>query len=333
MNLTLRLSALPRAFTHTLLSLGIIGSAAMTSVTAQAETLRMGMVTPPSHIWNKTSAHFNDNLKDATGGKTKIMIFPLSKLGGEQQMIDLLQSGGIQLAVLTAGVLSNREESISGWFLPGLFDDVADAAAATQKEQAQLMLKKLEQDKLVGLGYTLAGMRHVISTQPMNTVADFANKKVRSFPNKVFNDWWQGLDAAPTAMPLSEVSPALTTNLLDAVDVDLDVVVGLKMYQQAPVLTLTNHMAFPGIVVASKKWWDGLSDDKRATVMAAFKDAEQWGFKQQEAAEVSNLEALKQAGVTVTRFDQSALQPLMSSIVEKYTNENADIKAFYEENK
>ena len=46
-------------------------------------------------------------------------------------------------------------------------------------------------------------------------------------------------------MPLSEVAPSLTTKLLDAVDVDLDALVGLKFYQQAPNLTLTNHMAFP----------------------------------------------------------------------------------------
>ncbi|WP_221796158.1 TRAP transporter substrate-binding protein [Oceanobacter mangrovi] len=324
---------IPRAFGKAVLSVALLAATATASLTAQAETLRMGMVTPPTHIWNKTSEHFNDNLQAATSGKTKIMIFPLSKLGGEQQMIDLLQSGGIQLAVLTAGVLSNREDSISGWFLPGLFDSVADAAAATQRPEAQKMLKKLEADKLVGLGYTLAGMRHVISLQPMTSVDDFANKKIRSFPNKVFNDWWQELGAAPTAMPLSEVSPALTTNLLDAVDVDLDVVVGLKMYQQAPNLTLTNHMAFPGIVVASKKWWDSLTDEKRETVMKSFKEAESWGFKQQEAAEVSNLEKLKAEGVQVNSFAKASLQPVMNKISGKYLSENPDIKAFYSENK
>lgn len=322
-----------RTFRHTLSSLVLGTLVTATSFSAQADTLRMGMVTPPSHIWNKVSERFNNTLQETTGGKTKIKVYPLSKLGGEQQMIDLLQSGGMQLAVLTAGVLSNREASISGWFLPGLFDSVSDAAVATGKPQAQAMLKKLEAHKLVGLGYTLAGMRHVLSTQPMGSVDDFANKKIRSFPNSVFNDFWTDMGAAPTAMPLSGVSPALTTNLLNAVDVDLDVVVGLKMYQQAPYLTLTNHMAFPGVVVASQKWWNGLGAQQQQVVMAAFKDAESWGFQQQAEAEISNLALLKKEGVTVVDFDTASLVPVMSKVSDKYTSTNADIKAFYTENK
>lgn len=316
-----------------LIATSIAFSAFSVTSPVSAEMLRMGMVTPPSHIWNKVSDRFNENLKTATQGDVTIKVFPLGKLGGEQQMIDLLQSGGIQLAVLTAGVLSDREDSISAWFLPGLFDDVADAANATQSSEAQLMLKKLDQHGLVGMGYTLAGMRHVLSLQPMASTTDFSNKKIRSFPNKFFNDWWHELDAAPTAMPISEVTPALNTNLLDAVDVDLDIVVGLKMYQQAPNLTLTNHMAFPGIVVASKRWWEGLSADKQQKVMSAFKDAEGWGFKQQAAAEVTNLQRLKQEGVTVVDFDASVLAPVMEAITSKYTQSNQSINAFYEQNK
>lgn len=85
-----------RTFRHTLSSLVLGTLVTATSFSAQADTLRMGMVTPPSHIWNKVSERFNNTLQEATGGKTKIKVYPLSKLGGEQQMIDLLQSGGMQ---------------------------------------------------------------------------------------------------------------------------------------------------------------------------------------------------------------------------------------------
>lgn len=320
-------------FLKKLTTTALIGAASLYTFNAQADTLRMGMVTPPSHIWNKVSERFKDNMAEATEGSTRVRIFPLGKLGGEQQMIDLLQSGGIQMAVLTAGALSNREDSISAWFIPGMFDNVEDAAIATQSIEAENMLNKLEKHKLIGLGYTLAGMRHVLSLSTMDSLDSFTNKKIRSFPNKVFNDWWNALDAAPTAMPLSEVTPALNTNLLDAVDVDLDVVVGMKMYQNAPYLTLTNHMAFPGIVVASKPWWDNLTESEQKRVMSSFKDAEKWGFKQQAAAEITNLEKLKKAGVNVVNFDTSSLKPVMEKIVQKYTQSNSSIKAFYEENK
>jgi tripartite ATP-independent transporter DctP family solute receptor len=309
----------------------VAATALSLSLSASAERMRLGHVTPPSHIWHKVAERFSDNLKADTGGKDSLMIFPLSKLGGDDQMIDLLQSGGMQLAILTAGSLSNRADEFNAWFLPYAFEDVADAARATQTPAAQQMLADLKTHKLVGLGYTLAGMRHVISSKPIASADDFANKKIRAFPNKLFNDWWSQLGAAPTALAISDVSPALSTNLLDAVDVDLDIVVGLKMYQQAPYLSLTNHMAFPGVVVASEVWWNKLSEEKQAQVLKAFHEAETWGFEQQAEAEVANLARLKEEGVTVTEIEPTQLQAVADSIVESYTAGNPAIKSFYEQ--
>lgn len=301
------------------------------SATTQADRLRLGHVTPPSHIWHQVSERFNENLQRESEGKHTITIFPLSQLGGDDQMIAMLQSGGIQLAVLTAGSLSNRSEAMNAWFLPGAFDNVTDVAAATELPIAQKLLDDLEAHRLVGLGYTLAGMRHVLSTRPMNSVEDFRNKKIRSFPNKLYNDWWSELGAAPTALAIGDVSSALTTNLLDAVDVDLDIVVGMRMYQQAPYLTLTNHMAFPGVMVASKRWWDSLDDDYRDMVMRSFKEAEAWGYEKQAEAELANLEFLKEQGVNVSNFDRAGLQVAIDRLTQTYTSGNADIKAFHDQ--
>lgn len=133
----------------------------------------------------------------------------------------------------------------------------------------------------------------------------------------------------PTALAIGDVSSALTTNLLDGVDVDLDIVVGLKMYQQAPYLTLTNHMAFPGVVVASEKWWNRMSEAQRKVVLDAFKEAEAWGFKKQAEAEISNLALLKKAGVTVDSLDTPEMRLVAGQIVESYTSGNAEIASFY----
>lgn len=298
------------------------------STTVQAQTLRLGHVTPPSHIWHKVAERFNDNLKEATDNQDSLRIYPLSKLGGDNQMIAMLQAGSIQFAVLTAGSLSNRSESMNAWFMPYIFRDVAHAADVAQSQEAQQMLAELKTHKLVGLGYTFAGMRHVLSTSEIETTKDFDGKKVRSFPNKIFNQWWSDLGAAPTALAIGDVSPALTTNLLDGVDVDLDIVVGLKMYQQAPYLTLTNHMAFPGVVVASEKWWNTLSDTKKQLVIKAFKEAESWGYEQQIAAEHKNLAFLKSAGVKVNTLAPEELERVGRSIREDYLETHPEITGF-----
>jgi len=297
----------------------------------RTETLMLGHTVPPSHVWHKVAEKFAEGMEKWSDGKMNVKISPLSKLGNEAQMLSMLQSGAIAFSILPAGVLSNREESILGWFLPYLFNDVNQAGAAASLPSARQMLKNLEPHGIVGLGYMFAGMRHVISVKAVNSPNDLVNKKIRAFPSSIFNDWWKMNGAAPTALPLGEIAPSLTTNLLDAVDVDLDIVVGLKFYQQAPYLALTNHMAFPGILIASKKWWDTLSEKDRNIISTLYHQAEQWGIDAQANAETANLQILKKEGVGVANIDLDAFKIVGGKITESYTGKNALIKTFYQQ--
>lgn len=301
------------------------------SATVHAQTLKLGHITPPTHVWHQVSEKIAADLAQASGGKMKIAVSPLQKLGSEAQMINLMQAGAQQFGVFTVGGLSNREESLLAWSLPYVFKDVAHATRAASTPAAKEMLKRLDKSGLVGLGYVFAGMRHVLSLQPVASAADLKNKKIRSFPSPVYNDWWNAIGAAPTAMPLSEIAPSLTTKLLDAVDVDLDALVGLKFYQQAPNLTLTNHMAFPAVIVVSKKWWDSRSQAEHDMITKVVAGAEQWGFKAAIDADVTNLEKVKADGVNIINADIASFKAVASKVRDKYIAKNPLIAEFYKQ--
>lgn len=301
------------------------------SVNSQAETLRLAHIAPPSHVMQQVAERFATNLQKESAERFSTKISPLAKLGREPQLIKLLQSGGIQFAMLTTGELSNRSQPLQAWFLPYIFDDVAHAGAMARSEAGREMLDALDSQGMIGLGYVFAGMRHILSVDPITSPTDLQNKKIRSFPNQIFSDWWQATGAAPTAMPLSEVSPSLTTNLLDAVDIDLDAIVGLKLYQQAENLSLTNHMAFPIVMVASKKWWDRLSDSDREIIIKTFDEAEAWGIQQQVASEDRYFQTLKDSGVNIELVDKKPFQTVGEEVVNQYAEGAPLIQTFIEQ--
>lgn len=305
------------------------GVALSAAVTAQAQTLKLGHITPPTHVWHQVSEKIAADLNKASGGKMKMEVSPLQKLGNEAQMIQLLRSGAMQFGVLTVGGLSNREESFLAWSLPYVFKDVEHASRAAATPAAKEMLKRLEPHGMVGLGYAFAGMRHVLALQPVKSAKDLANKKVRSFPSPIYNDWWNANGAAPTALPLSEVAPSLTTKLLDAVDVDLDALVGLKFHQQAPNLTLTNHMAFPAAIVVSRKWWDSRSQAERDMIAKVVAEAEKWGYKTAIDADSNNLAKAKADGAKVVDADIKSFQAVGGKVRDQYTAKNPLIADFY----
>ncbi len=319
--------------TKTLRLLTAAAALTVTALSASAQALKLGHITPPTHVWHQVSMKIATDLDTASGGKMKIAVSPLQKLGNEAQMINLMQAGAQQFGVLTVGGLSNREESLLGWSLPYVFKDVAHATRAASTPAAQEMLKRLDAHGLVGLGYAFAGMRHVLSLQPVTSAKDLANKKVRSFPSPIYNDWWLANGAAPTAMPLSEVAPSLTTKLLDAVDVDLDALVGLKFHQQAPNLTLTNHMAFPAVIVVSKKWFASRTEAERAMITKVVAEAEKWGYQTAIDADVNNLKKATADGAKVISFDIKSFQAVGGKVRDKYTAKNPLIADFYKQAK
>ncbi|HXH02297.1 MAG TPA: TRAP transporter substrate-binding protein [Candidatus Competibacteraceae bacterium] len=312
-------------------ALAVVGLLGLGIQSAAAQALKLGHITPPTHVWHQVSEKIATDLEKTSGGKMKIAVSPLQKLGNEAQMINLLQSGAMQFGVFTVGGLSNREESFLAWSLPYVFKDVEHATRATTTPAAQEMLKRLEAHGMVGLGYVFAGMRHVLSVKPVKSPQDLANKKIRAFPNPIYNDWWSANGAAPTALPLSEIAPSLTTGLLDAVDIDLDALVGLKLHQQAPNLTLTHHMAFPAVIVASKKWWDARTDAERDMIRKVVAEAETWGYKAAIDADASNLDKAKADGTQVIDADLAAFQAVGSQMRDKYTAKNPLIADFYKQ--
>ncbi|ELY22810.1 TRAP transporter substrate-binding protein [Vreelandella titanicae] len=317
------------SFNPLLVGLACAAGSLMVSATAQAETLRLSTPVPPSHIFSKVSGRLAENLGERSDGRYAIEVSPYGRLGNDNELIQLLQHGAVQLGVVPAASLSSREPSFNGWFLPGEFENYDEAGAATQLPAARSMLEKLEPQGMIGLGYIIAGMRHVLSTDSVESIDDFTNQKIRVFPNPVFNDWWLANGAAPTALPTSEVAPALTTNLLNAVDVDLDFVTALKLYQQAPHLALTNHMAFPGVVLVSKAWWDRQSEADQKMIREVFQEAEQWGIEEQARVEKENLATLKDAGVEVVEINTAGYAETAAAVRQTYIDSDPLIAEFY----
>lgn len=305
------------------------GVLALCAQPALGDTLRLGHITPPSHVWHKVAERLASELDESSGGGMKVKIYPLQRLGTEAQMIQLMQSGAVHLGVLTVAGLSNRVPSLLAWSLPYAFRDVEHATMAANTTTARAMLEQLEPHGLVGLGYAFAGMRHVLALQPVHVPRDLAKRRIRSFPSPLYNDWWRAVGAAPTALPLSEVSPSLTTRLLHAVDVDLDVLVGLKFHHQAPYLALTNHMAFPAAIVVSKRWWDTLGDGERALVRKAVARAEAWGKQAAIAAEQRNLRAAAGDGAKVVHVDLAAFATTAEGVRARYLHRDPLVARFY----
>ncbi|ONK22202.1 C4-dicarboxylate ABC transporter substrate-binding protein [Bacillus sp. VT-16-64] len=309
------------------------GASSDQSKNGETTSFKISHVTQESHVWHKTVEKFGEELETLSDGKMSVEIFPGSQLGLEKDMVQQLETGSLDFGFLTNAYMSTRQDSLNAWFMPFTFENLKEAAAMRESDAAKQMLEELDSQGLVGLDFMFAGNRHVLLKDGAVQSPDhLKGKKIRIIGSPAMQDFWQEVDAGPTAMPLSEVYTSLQTGVIDGIDIDLDALVTEKYYENAENLTLTNHMTFPTVVVMSKQVYEGLSEEDRKIVKEAMTNAVNWGVEEAIAREEKNLEELKKLGVKVEELkDPSLFDSTKKTITDKYEGESEVIKSFLEE--
>ncbi|MDB2407644.1 TRAP transporter substrate-binding protein [Jannaschia sp.] len=237
------------------------------AVPAMAEEFRLGLITPPPHVWTKAAEAFGAELSERSDGAHSVTVFPARQLGNEAEMLQQLQTGALDMAFLTVAEVSNRAPDFGAFYAPFLADDIGHAGRILRSEPAKAMLDQLPATVgVVGLGYGMAGLRQIVSRGEVTSAEDLQGLKLRITPFEPILDFYNALGAAPTPMPLPAVYDALANGQVDAIDMDAELIWVLKYYEHADTIVQSDHMMFPMVGLVSARVWAGLSDEDKALI-------------------------------------------------------------------
>lgn len=249
------------------LALTSLALAAIGTSTAQARDFRLGLITPPPHIWTKAAEAFGTELAEKSEKAHSVSVFPARQLGNEAEMLQQLQTGALDMAFMTVAEVSNRAENLGAFYAPYLADDIDHAGRILRSDTAKSLLEPLPgQVGVVGLGYGMAGLRQIVSRGDIASAADLEGLKLRITPFAPILDFYNAIGAAPTPMPLPSVYDALANGQVDAIDMDAELIWLLKYYEKADTVIQSDHMMFPMVALVSAKVWAGLSAEDRSLI-------------------------------------------------------------------
>ena len=231
-----------------------------------AETLRIGMVTPPSHQWTQSAQHLAESLAEESEGRLTLAVFPSGQLGNEAQMLQQLQAGALDFAFLTVGELANRNPDFGILVAPYLVPDAETAAKLLEGKTATALQEKLGGLGLKGLGLGMAGMRIVLVSDDLAEGETLAGRKIRTVPLAQELDFWTRAGAAPTPLPLPDLFDAYTNGQIDGMQLDLEGTWNNRFHDHSAAILDSQHMIFPMFAVASGRKWQSYSDEDRALV-------------------------------------------------------------------
>lgn len=313
-----------KIFAKTLVGAAI---ALASTVPALAEEFRLGLITPPPHIWTKAAEAFGAELAEASGGTHSVTVFPARQLGNEAEMLQQLQTGALDMAFMTVAEVSNRAPDFGALYAPYLADDIAHAGRILRSETAQGMLDQLPaQVGVIGTGYGMAGLRQIVSRGEITTAEDLAGLKLRITPFEPILDFYNAVGAAPTPMPLPAVYDALANGQVDAIDMDAELIWVLKYYEHADTIVQSNHMMFPMVGLVSARVWAELPEADRALIgelMARHVDSTIDTYVEKEQGW---LDQIRDTGRTYVEVDESFFEGAVSAWNETWSERTTALK-------
>ncbi len=229
--------------------------------------------TPKGKMANK----FKELVESRLAGKVNVQVFPNSQLFGDNNVLEAMLLGDVQMAAPALSKFEKYTTSLQIFDLPFLFKDMTAVEKFQNSDIGQKMLMSMKKKGLIGLGYLHNGLKQLSSNDPLHVPADAANKKFRIMTSDVLAAQFKAVDAMPLKKPFSEVFTLLQTKAIDGQENTWSNIYSKKFYEVQPYITESNHGLLDYLVVTSTEFWMDLPDDIRTEISQALKEAIAYG--------------------------------------------------------
>lgn len=203
-------------------------------------------------------------VNEEMNGKACMEVFPSSQLYNDDQVLEAMLAGDVQLAAPSLSKFEKFTKKFRLFDLPFMFDDIDAVDRFQNSDDGQKLKDSMKRRGLQGLAFWHNGMKQFSANKPLITPADAEGLKFRVQPSDVLVAQMEALKANPQKMAFSEVYGALQTGVVDGQENTWSNIYGQKFFEVQDGVTESNHGIIDYLVVTSTEWWDGLPDDVRS---------------------------------------------------------------------
>jgi len=304
------------------LALAVVVAAGWAAAPAEAQTLKpeykVSTVVGPPFPWGLAAQRWADIVKDKSGGRIVMKVYPGSSLvGGDQtKEFTAMRQGVIDMAVGSTINWSPQVQELNLFSMPFLMPDYKAIDALTQGEVGKKLFEIIGAKDVVPLAWGENGFRELTnSKRPIRSPDDLKGLKIRVVGSPLFNDTFTALGANPTQMSWADAQPALSTGAVDGQENPLTIFTVAKLHTVGQKhVTLWHYVADPLIFAVSKDALATLPPDDQKIVREAAMEAAKY-----------NIELARKG---VTPEDQSVLKDISGLGVEIVSLSPAELDAF-----
>ncbi|OJA07089.1 TRAP transporter substrate-binding protein [Halomonas sp. QHL1] len=289
-----------------------------------SHTLRMGIGLAESSPQYLSSQYFGEILEQRTDGRITVSVFPNSQLGDDVQMLEMLQTGTLDMTYPSSSATTGYVEELAAFDLPFLLPSREAAVAVMESDVAQGMLDAFEGTGLKALAFSENGYRQLSnSARPVASPDDVAGLdvrglSVRTMENPVHLAIWEALGANPTPMAFGELFSAMEQGVVDGQENPWSTILTSNFNEVQDYGTETRHVYTPFIMMLSERTWDGMAPEYQELVQEAARQSAEYEIQLSAEYDDWSRDQLAERGMEITRLDDEQLGAFQDAVQPVY---------------
>ncbi|GAA6199116.1 DctP family TRAP transporter solute-binding subunit [Aquicoccus sp. SU-CL01552] len=257
-------------------------------------------------------------------GKACMEVFPNSTLYNDDQVLEAMLQGDVQLAAPSLSKFEQFTKKFRIFDLPFMFKNIDAVDEFQNSDTGRAMKETMVRRGLLGLQFWHNGLKQISANKPLIVPEDAKGLKFRVQNSDVLKAQMKAMGASPQPMAFSEVYGALQTGVVDGQQNTWSNIYGQKFFEVQDGVTEANIGLLDYMVVTSVDWWDSLPDDVRdqlATILQEVTDTRNaQSFEVNEEAK----QAIVDAGGVVRQLtpeQRQAWVDLMKPVWAEFTDD------------
>ena len=306
-------------------SLLLVQSVLLTPSTVAAQkTLTFGGSDAIGSLLDRQNVLFTKLVNERAAGKLKISFIQGEQLGNDQQVIEQMIGGSVQIYGDVLDWYANwvKDFAIMGWGFT--FRDAAHLQKFTDSAPYQKLADELRAKQGIRiLAASATQPRIMFANKPISRLEDISGIKMRVPEIKVYVKLWETLGARPSRLAWAEVFLGLKNGVVDAAEGPVSAAFSARFHEAAKHVIRTDHIYSSAHITINEKAYQELSPELQQILLAAAKEAVAWARDQSAKDTEDALAKMAAAGATLHKIDVAAIQGKSQAAVADMEKEGA----------
>lgn len=301
--------------------------------TAKSYHFRIANVVQEDNPMNQACVSFINMVEEETNGRITFDNYPARQLGEDSELFAQVQSGALDMALVSAADVGATNELAAALQIPFLFNSLEQYQDVVSNKVTDNLLAGLDVNNVSALAVWNAGNRYLCSPNGFIRVPDdIKGQKIRVANTPLCMDIFTAIGSAPTVIEYGEMYTGLQNKVIDVIEMDIFAIEQEKFFEVVKYITPADIYTWPAIFMVNKDLFESMSPEDQQLFKDCAKKtiAENVNYidtNQQKLEETLKGQGI-QFGEPMTAEERALWEDKVSDVIEKWSAKDSRIADF-----